>query len=373
MMSSSAGLRAVGFVAFAGYVAGCSLLSPRTPSIDAWDTVSMAPPRIEPDEQLLWERSRQALEDIHEENRIFVNPALESYLRGVLSRLTPALPESGPTLRVFVTEDIADDAAAMPDGTILVSLPLLATFDNEAQLAFVLSHEILHVTKRHSLLSARYDARTDSLVERMRFSRRREAEADRGAVEWMRQAGYDVREALPALKHVFREDHEKVEFNRDWSSHEDPTTRLADLEQLLRRVPRTGGRLEREAFEEAMDSCRLRAAEIELEADRYSDAAALVDLHLERLPDSGPAHALRARITAEQDSSTRLSDRVGRDLDRAVELAPDDPESLRALGLFLRDTGELDRSREILRRYLTVRPDAFDRKLIERYLVGEAD
>ncbi len=354
-------------------VAGCSLGAPRTPSIEAWDAVSCTAPRIEPDEQALWERAGKALETAREKKIVFTNESLETYLLGILARLTPVLPEDGPEFRIFVMEDVADNAYALPDGTILVSLPLLVTFDNEAQLAFVFSHEILHVTRRHSLLAARYRASSDSLVERMRFSRRREAEADRGAVALMEKAGYDVREAAPALKHVFREDHDKEDFNLDWSSHDDPASRLADLERLLRRTANPGGRIEREAFERGMDACRLRAAEIELEADRIAAAAALVDLHLERLPDSGRAYALRARITAEQDSGNRLSERVGEDLHRAAELGPNDPDALRALGLFLRDTGELDRSREMLRRYLDARPGAFDRRLIERYVGDEAD
>ena len=57
--------------------------------------------------------------------------------------------------------------------------------------------------------------------------------------------------------------------------------------------------------------------------------------------------------------------------ERAVALAPDDPDALRALGFLCREFGEAERSRELFRRYLAAAPDAKDRKLIERYL-GEA-
>ena len=81
---------------------------------------------------------------------------------------------------------------------------------------------------------------------------------------------------------------------------------------------------------------------------------------------------MRARIVGDRDPKLRRADAVGADLERAIELSPEDPDALRALGLFLRDTGETERSRALLRRYLLARPDAFDRKIIERYLTPSA-
>jgi hypothetical protein len=51
--------------------------------------------------------------------------------------------------RFFVVEDAGINAESLPDGTILVNTALLAVVENEAQLAFVLSHEISHVLQVH--------------------------------------------------------------------------------------------------------------------------------------------------------------------------------------------------------------------------------
>jgi hypothetical protein len=51
--------------------------------------------------------------------------------------------------RFFVVEDSSINAAALPDGTVLVNTALLGAVENEAQLAFVLSHEISHVLQVH--------------------------------------------------------------------------------------------------------------------------------------------------------------------------------------------------------------------------------
>ena len=51
--------------------------------------------------------------------------------------------------RFFVVEDPSINAASLPDGTLLINTGLLGAIQNEAQLAFVLSHEIAHVLQVH--------------------------------------------------------------------------------------------------------------------------------------------------------------------------------------------------------------------------------
>jgi hypothetical protein len=51
--------------------------------------------------------------------------------------------------RFFVVEDPEINAASLPDGTLLINTGLLGVLENEAQLAFVLSHEMAHVLQVH--------------------------------------------------------------------------------------------------------------------------------------------------------------------------------------------------------------------------------
>jgi len=51
--------------------------------------------------------------------------------------------------RFFVVEDPEINAASLPDGTLLINTGLLGVLENEAQLAFVLSHEMGHVLQVH--------------------------------------------------------------------------------------------------------------------------------------------------------------------------------------------------------------------------------
>lgn len=51
--------------------------------------------------------------------------------------------------RFFVVEDPSINAESLPDGTLLINTALLGALENEAQLAFVLSHEMAHVLQVH--------------------------------------------------------------------------------------------------------------------------------------------------------------------------------------------------------------------------------
>ncbi len=358
--------------ALVGLGGACGLGAPRAPTLAAWDDPARAPAAPERDEATLWAKAQKDLERYLESEDRFEDPSVEAYLADLLGRLAPRLAAGGPELRVLVIPELEQNAFALPGGTLVVTLPLLVGFENEAQLAFILAHEIVHVTRRHSLLSARYDAMTDSHVERMRLSRRSEAEADRVASELLRGAGYDPRQAIPALHILHAANPRDPESVRAWSSHEDLPYRIAELEASLARLGSAAAERHTERFQRAMDACRLRGAVLDLEARRFGQALSLVNRHIGRLPRSGPAYTLRARIRREMSPSERFSAAILEDLERGVEYAPEDPETLRALGLFLRDTGERERSKALLRRYLAADPEAFDRKIVERYVAEPA-
>ncbi len=347
---------------------GCGITAPRFPTLPAWDDLEHPPRSAEADEVALWKKARKDLDEHVDAEHRFEDAALEAYLAEIVARLAPPIAEGGPELRILVISGVGRNAYALPDGSLVIDLPLLVSFDNEAQLAFVLAHEIVHVTRRHSLLSSRYDAMTSSHVERMRLSRQTESEADRVATRLMLAAGYDPREAIPALRRIHEAVPEEAERVRAWSSHEDLAFRLAELRPSIALLATAGSQSHADRFQQAMDGCRLEAAALELEARRHDVALGLVDRHLARQPRSGPGYTLRARIRRERSPEDRFSKVVRDDLERGVEFGPDDPETLRALGLFLRDTGELERSKQLLRRYLAASPEAFDRKIIERYL-----
>ena len=124
------------------------------------------------------------------------------------------------TFRVIDKDDV--NAFALPGGYIFVFRGLVEKIDSDDELAAVIAHEIAHVVARHSVKrlqgglgytvlqilmvvsgagtqdARKIDAALGQLI--MEYSREDEAMADRIAIRYMREAGYDPMAILSFLK-----------------------------------------------------------------------------------------------------------------------------------------------------------------------------
>jgi len=150
--------------------------------------------------------------------------------------------------RFYLVEDESFNATAYPNGVVIVHSGVFQIAQNEAQLAFVLSHEISHAVEKHSwreheyhrkqLMALRigttfvpYGAAAGALAEagiRNSFARSLENQADRVGMEWMLAAGYDIREAPQVWKALSKK---KGDYPIDyfWDNHDNLTTRRSYL------------------------------------------------------------------------------------------------------------------------------------------------
>ena len=81
---------------------------------------------------------------------LVTDEALNTYVRKVVCELAG---EHCASLRVYIVDDPSSNAMTAPNGMVIVWTGLLLRSQNEAELAFVLGHEITHYLKRHSLLN----------------------------------------------------------------------------------------------------------------------------------------------------------------------------------------------------------------------------
>src|SRR5712692_8459960 len=81
------------------------------------------------------------------EEALYDNPLAQDYVNRVGQSLVPSSSSHLYTFRVFLNP--IPESRALSTGTIYVSTGLLALIDNEAQLAYVLGHEIGHVEQEH--------------------------------------------------------------------------------------------------------------------------------------------------------------------------------------------------------------------------------
>jgi predicted Zn-dependent protease len=182
--------------------------------------------------------------------------ALRTYVSDIGQRLVQhVLPEYRDLPWEFITLDSeVVNAFALPGGKIFVTRGLLSRFENEAQLAGVLGHEIGHVTARHvderlsqaavaelglSVLGdyaeselINYGAGLATQGVMLKFSRDHEDESDMQGVKYMVAEGYDPMAmigVLEVLKQASR-DGRPPEF---LSTHPYPESRIEDIERLI--------------------------------------------------------------------------------------------------------------------------------------------
>jgi predicted Zn-dependent protease len=354
----------------AGLALACASPPPPTPAVPAWNAAP-APIVVADDERALWADAHRDLEKLEKEHSLLADEKLEGYLDGVLAGLLPpGLPPEMPAPRVRVLRAVERNAGAMADGTVLVSTSFLAALADESQLAALFGHELTHLLARHSLIDRRYEAETASTVQRLELSRAQEDEADRQGLELMERAGYEPRGALETLSLLAEDDTVARGTNPRFESHPFITVRVRTVRRAVSGLE--PGRREQERYENAIADVLLVAAEGELEAGLLDRANAAIDRHLRLRPGSGRGYYWKAEHERRVAKEGRRSPEARRAYERAVELAPDDPDALRALGFLCRETGQPERARELLGHYLSVAPDAADRKLIQRYLGSEA-
>jgi beta-barrel assembly-enhancing protease len=85
--------------------------------------------------------------------RILINDEVGNYVNQVLDELLKDEPELRSELRVYISRDPNVNALANDRGVILVNLGLFNKIRTEAELAFILAHEVTHYKKKHNLSS----------------------------------------------------------------------------------------------------------------------------------------------------------------------------------------------------------------------------
>jgi len=79
--------------------------------------------------------------------RIYDNPRVQEYVNALGQRIVPEDSDRLYSFKVFV--DPVPQAYTLSTGTVLVSTGMISLLDNEAQLTYVLAHELAHVYNNH--------------------------------------------------------------------------------------------------------------------------------------------------------------------------------------------------------------------------------
>ena len=160
---------------------------------------------------------RESDPQVREEYGVAENPPLQNYVDKMGRKLVRVSHRPNLAWHFTVVDSPVVNAFAIPGGYVYLTRGILAYLGNEAELAGVMSHEIGHVTARHSVrqitrqelaeiglgvgsvLSPTFGqfgnlAESGAGVLFLRFSRDDEREADRLGVEYAARAAFDPRQ-----------------------------------------------------------------------------------------------------------------------------------------------------------------------------------
>jgi Peptidase family M48 len=181
------------------------------------------------DYKKIYEDQFKQIGDLWQSSRPVTSPGAHEYLQSIVQKIIAANRElNGTDARIVFTRDSWPNAYSMVDGSIAVNAGLMIFLDNEAELVYIICHELAHYYLGHmqktvkkyveTINSDTYKAevkrlskeayRVNQQVEKLtksvvfdirRHSRENEAEADRQAFKFMKNTGYDCSAIKTAL------------------------------------------------------------------------------------------------------------------------------------------------------------------------------
>lgn len=159
-----------------------------------------------------------ALDNILKDGKVLFNDTISAYLTAVMDKILENR-EKKKNVRVYCIKSTVVNAYTTGEGFIFVTTGLLAVVRNEAQLAFILSHEYMHYVYKHSIKgyietkkvlkgkgdyqNLDYDKR---YLARKAFSREQESEADLKGFDLYSKSDYsydDVDSSFQVLKYSY--------------------------------------------------------------------------------------------------------------------------------------------------------------------------
>jgi hypothetical protein len=149
-----------------------------------------------------------AVDEMLSSGQILFGDSMSLFIQNVAKRILESNGEEEllKKLRFYVLKSPIPNAYCTSNGAVLVSVGLLSRLENEAQLAFILSHEIQHYILKHSLkeykkINTMKNASSgqrleDKLSDIYNFSQENENEADLNGFKMMQRAGYNLDEGV---------------------------------------------------------------------------------------------------------------------------------------------------------------------------------
>jgi predicted Zn-dependent protease len=367
------------FIAVCCLVAGCATSRP-TPVTQALTTSA--------EEQMLWRRAQEEQDTINRSGVLYQDAEIENYLNQIAKKLQPNSISPDISFQIKVVKDPNLNAFAFPNGVIYIHTGILARMDNEAQLAALLAHEMVHCTHRHSMrvlrsLKDRTQTKTataqnlaqllgisGSIASISGYTRELETEADRVGLDLAVKANYDPREVLRLLKLLKQEiETEGIEEPYFFGTHPNVRQRIENVNNWLAEKYRgkIAGIKNGDVFQSRISRLVLDNARLDLRLGRFFVAQRTVEKFLAAKPDDARAYFLLGEIFRQRCRQDDAAAAI-KYYEKSISLNPSFPEPHRAMGLIHYKDGEKRLAKKYFESCLLLSPDIADKAYIQGYL-----
>ena len=233
------------------------------------------------------------------------DPRVAQYVQQVGARLAAVADRKLP-YEFVVLNNGELNAWALPGGKIAINRGLLMELKSEAELAAVLSHEIVHAAARHgahqmenaqllqiggavaSVAASAYGgsqlgelvgqgAAVGSQLMQLKYSRDDELEADKYGMRYMKSVGYDLQAAVALQELFLQKSGDKQNVPTLFASHPPSAERVAQNRQTMANQGGPGGDIGTDRYRQAMAGL-MNSAPAYAKADQALEAAKKDDL-----------------------------------------------------------------------------------------------
>jgi len=363
---------------------------------------------------------------IYERGMLYEEDEVLRYLNEVAVRIAEHSDvERDVEIEVKIIRDPLVNAFAMPNGSIHVHTGALACLKSEAQLAFLLGHEMSHISKKDVIFNtkskhektiafklfdivlsptavffgifgdiAQFGFNMLHASTITGYARNIEARADRDGILWASEQGYHPHEAATMLD-IFLREKERYRTGDEiyfLMSHPSNIWRRKQLDRVISEKYGgvTIGEVNETQFLLNMVSIKLYNAQLNTKMDRLVHAEDNVSWVLENFPENLKAHCIAGeiyRLEAEDSDKVKrelnsaewkkftkdckkeelnkiLIEKARNEFEEAIRLEVSYADAYKGLGLLSYELKEKDEALAYFEKYLELSPKAKDKRYI---------
>jgi predicted Zn-dependent protease len=334
-------------------------------------------------EQRLWDMSDDLNKALRQSDQLYLDEPLRQYVQNVMDRL---FPEFKDRIKVQLLKAPYLNAFALPDGSIYINAGILASFENEAQMATVLAHEGIHFVNRHGakqrinrknsagaavligLAGVPIVGEVLALSSISGYSQNLEREADYEGFSRLKAANYDVREAKKIFEKMLTEvEINKIEQPFFFSTHPELQERIKNFEKLSLDFQPSGSRIGHEDYQAFASGIRLSALKEKLQ--RGMHASIIHELTLENWQSYYPRQAQfflgeAYRLRQENDDLEKAESTLLNFIGHSQSYT----DAYLSLGIICLKKGRYTDAKGHFQTYLARKPDTKDSDYVFQYL-----